>query len=58
MVVIPSRLRKIRKVGAVFSDYLLPAGIALLFVGLWVKSQAIAPQQHSRYRVAALSGTV
>jgi signal transduction histidine kinase/FixJ family two-component response regulator len=32
-----------------FRHYLLPAGIVLLFLALWMKSQAIAPQDHQRY---------
>jgi signal transduction histidine kinase/DNA-binding NarL/FixJ family response regulator len=35
--------------GTLFRHYLLPAGIVLLFLALWIKSQAIAPQEHQRY---------
>jgi PAS domain S-box-containing protein len=40
---------QLRTVVSAFNNYLLPAGIILLFLGLWIKSQAVSPQQHQRY---------
>lgn len=43
-----ARLRQ-PKVVSVLRNYLFPAGVILLFLMLWIKSQAIAPSQHQRY---------
>ena len=43
-----ARLRQ-PKVVSVLRNYLFPASVILLFLMLWIKSQAISPPQHQRY---------
>jgi hypothetical protein len=44
--------RHLSTVGSILNRYLLPAGITLLFLVLWIKSQAIDAAQHQRYTSA------
>jgi PAS domain S-box-containing protein len=44
-----SRLLHLKKFISGFGGYLLPTGAVLLFLLLWMKSQAIDPNRHSRY---------
>ncbi|MEM1253484.1 MAG: DAHL domain-containing protein [Cyanobacteria bacterium P01_H01_bin.21] len=42
-------LSKTRQLPLWFSEYLLPAGVVLLFLLLWAKSQTVNPERHSQY---------
>lgn len=49
----PSEKRlALQTLSSLLRGYLLPTGIVLLFLGLWVKSQAVNVYQHDRYRGA------
>ncbi|PSB44962.1 hybrid sensor histidine kinase/response regulator, partial [Cyanosarcina cf. burmensis CCALA 770] len=40
---------RLKKFTSALSDYLLPTGAVILFLLLWMKSQAIEPNRHNRY---------